>query len=528
MRAKWQSFVRTVGLGTGDDALSPALVDAQVRAARAGYPGTFVSTIVATVAVVGSAPRAMSVLAAAGLLFVVSLLSLAQSWKDRRCGWTFADPRAAILSVARICFISAVAWGVLMATLMSVSGASERLLVACVLVGVMSVGALTAATVPLASLAFLAGSLLSTTLTVIIVDIPLSVFAVLAVFVLLLARSILAQATLFVDNYQATADLTAAAAAQVEAEAFARTERERAVLAESRAETHERERVIAGRHAEMTGLAERFEQSVGRALAALASTAQEARGAAGTLVDIGDRQTREAGLIAAATRSTDEAANTMRSTAEALAEAHAAIARRVTDQASLTGVAAANSREGERVIGELVDSAQEIGAIVATIAQIAGQTNLLALNATIEAARAGEAGRGFAVVATEVKSLATQTQRATADIAGQINGMQMQVARVAQVIDAILAKLATISTLADEIAEVTLDQSRVTGQFVGDARRAATIAADLRGGVERSIEASEETRALTGGVASSSTAVAQQVEALAAAAQSFVSDLRAA
>ncbi|WP_156347094.1 methyl-accepting chemotaxis protein [Sphingomonas sp. Leaf33] len=521
-------MVRIVGLGSGDDALPAALVDAQVRAARSGYPGTFAATIVATATVIWTAPRAFSVLAAAALLTIVSLLSLAQWWKDHRLGWTFDRPRAAILSVARISFISAIAWGVLLAMLMAVAGPAERLLVACVLVGVMSVGALGVAAVPLASLAFLAGSLIGATITILIVGIPLSVFVVLGVFVLLLARSILTQASLFVDNYQASAELTAAAAAQAQAEAFARTERERAALAESRAETRERERVIAGRHAEMTVLAERFEHSVGRALAALASTAQEARGAADTLVDIGDRQTREAGLIAAATRSTDEAADTMRSTAEALAEAHAAIARRVTDQASLTGVAAANSREGERVIGELVDSAQEIGAIVATIAQIAGQTNLLALNATIEAARAGEAGRGFAVVATEVKSLATQTQRATADIAGQINGMQMQVARVAQVIDAILAKLATISTLADEIAEVTLDQGRVTGAFVGDARRAATIAADLRGGVERSIEASEETRTLTGGVASSSTAVARQVEALAAAAQSFVADLRAA
>ena len=64
--------------------------------------------------------------------------------------------------------------------------------------------------------------------------------------------------------------------------------------------------------------------------------------------------------------------------------------------------------------------ANKIGEVVHLINDIASQTNLLALNATIEAARAGEAGKGFAVVASEVKSLATQTARATEEIGGQI------------------------------------------------------------------------------------------------------------
>ncbi len=64
----------------------------------------------------------------------------------------------------------------------------------------------------------------------------------------------------------------------------------------------------------------------------------------------------------------------------------------------------------------LSERAQAIGEIIAAVNEITERSNLLALNAAIEASRAGEHGRGFSVVAGEIKSLADQSKKATAQV----------------------------------------------------------------------------------------------------------------
>jgi len=141
------------------------------------------------------------------------------------------------------------------------------------------------------------------------------------------------------------------------------------------------------------------------------------------------------------------------------------IARRMRDATAAVATTSEEARRGESRMTELSAAAAEIGEVVRLIEDIAGRTNLLALNATIEAARAGEAGKGFAVVAQEVKALAAQTAKATADIAARIGAVQASAIATGQSIGRIGTEVGRVRDIAGAIEDAVAQQGEATQEI---------------------------------------------------------------
>jgi hypothetical protein len=136
-------------------------------------------------------------------------------------------------------------------------------------------------------------------------------------------------------------------------------------------------------------------------------------------------------------------------------------------------------------VDELRNAAQQIGAVVDLINNIASQTNLLALNATIEAARAGEAGKGFAVVASEVKILAQQTGKATEDIGGQVAAIQQVAVRTAEAIQGIAQTVKQVNEIAVAIASAVTEQSAATQEIARSFEQVSETTTSVTRSMER-------------------------------------------
>ncbi len=284
----------------------------------------------------------------------------------------------------------------------------------------------------------------------------------------------------------------------------------------------------AARRAELIRFADDFEAAVGAIVSNVSSSAVQLESAAGTLTRTAETTQSLSSQVAGAS---EEASSNMQSVASATEELSASvdeIGRRVKESSRIAEAAVRQAEQTDGRIGKLSRAAQEIGDVVKLITAIAEQTNLLALNATIEAARAGDAGRGFAVVASEVKSLASQTAKATDEISNHISGMQGATQESVAAIKEIGGTIGKISEIASTIASAVEQQSSATQEIArsvqnvaqGTQEAAANVMQVNRGATETG-SASEEVLNSARSLSSESTRLREELDR-------FMANIRAA
>jgi len=294
----------------------------------------------------------------------------------------------------------------------------------------------------------------------------------------------------------------------------------RAQQAEQRAEEERRNSMLS--------MADDFEKNVMSVIEAVSSATTEMRASAEEMTRTAEDTSTRSSAVASASEEATSNIKTVAAAAGQLSSSVGEISDQVSEAKTIATEAVAEADSTNRKVQGLADAVQKIGDVVDLINDIASQTNLLALNATIEAARAGEAGKGFAVVASEVKSLATQTAKATEEIGTQISDIQNATDDAVKAIEGISDVIGQINEISTKVATAVEQQNSATKEIAENVQQAASGTQSVTGNIEQVNRAASETGETANHVLSASEELSKQGEALKMQVDSFLHTVRAA
>jgi methyl-accepting chemotaxis protein len=275
-------------------------------------------------------------------------------------------------------------------------------------------------------------------------------------------------------------------------------------------------------------IADRFEEQVQSVVGIVGNSSVELQQHASQMTGLAAQTEAQAIEGTEAAKSATTSVESVAASAQGLLSSISEIGRQVTQSNEIATQAVEDARRADKIMRSLDEAAQKIGQIVDLIGTIAGQTNLLALNATIEAARAGEAGRGFAVVASEVKSLATQTAKATEEIVSQVHAIQHSTNDAVESIGSISMVIEKLSSISSTIASAVEEQTSATQEIARNAQQTSAGTQGVLTTISEVSQATRQTGEASRGMLGSADRLMGQAETLKGAVEEFLVEIRAA